>query len=257
MATTDREGWFGGPLRAASLAASLALVAPACSSDGEGAPTTDLRPDSSGQGGGEVVLRGTIRDFSSRDPIAGATLDVGVAKVQTGRDGRYEVRVPKGVFFPFSLEEPQYLKLIQQKMALDGDKDYGDTFLVTKQFGTIVNNSLEAYDSRLGAVSVAVYAAPSCPSIEGATVDIEPKGETKVAYVAGGFPSASLTSAQPGEFPSALAWNTPVGTVLRVVVRHPTCKPAAFPITYDGVRYEETVSTDPGEATAFVRVLLE
>ncbi len=256
------------------IAAACALVA--CSSD-----DTNNNGDAGGgnDAGGEAAgnmatQTGRIVDFDNSAPVKGATITLSPLNITTTTDnkGAYSVSVPKGTPYTMSVTAPTYLKLIEQEWQLSGDTDRGDTSFVSTATESTLQLTLSGYDSSLAVLSVQAIATGSCTSVTGATIAIEPPGQSKVKYFAGGFPSNTATAVTDGQLPSVIIYNIDPTAPFKVVVTPPdadagadagpasSCKAAAFPFVdpkLATVTYTGNVTVEPTDAASFMRVYME
>jgi hypothetical protein len=162
-----------------------------------------------------------------------------------------------GTAFELSVAAPGYATLLQQSTSLSANYAAGKITLVPSTLARILTGYLTGYDDTLGTLSVDLVPTGACTSIQGATVSVSPAGSAKVSYFSAGTPSPDLTSAQAGQFPSAILYNVDPGVQLSVTVTVPGCTQVPFPFTQDGVDYTGGISTQAGQVTGFARVFLQ
>jgi hypothetical protein len=204
-----------------------------------------------------VTEKGVIVDFNSKSPIVGATVTAGAQTVTTGDDGSFSFTLESGQAFALSVSAQGYATLLQQSTSLTADYDAGKITIVPTTLANILTGYFIGYDDTLGVLSLDLVPTGSCSTIQGATVTVSPAGGAKVAYFAGGIPSQDLTSAQAGQFPSAVLYNVEPNVQLTVSATVPGCTQMPFPVTQDGVDYTGGISTLPGQVTGFARIFLQ
>lgn len=235
----------------------LALLAfAACSNNSGGGNDagTDTQQQNDAPASG-YKQTGRIVDFTSKNPIAGATVSSGSASATTGTDGKYSLDVPQDTAYTMTISNDGYLTLHEQEWKLSGDANRGDTSAVANGIENLLKNALSPLpDGQLGVLSINVYATGSCASPIGAVLDAPGAatadgggGNVHIVYFANGFPSSG-TSVQDTGTPSAIIYNLPVGTFSQVTVTHPTCTPVAFPVADPSIptmTYTGNVKLDP------------
>jgi hypothetical protein len=242
--------------------AALALVA--CSgghsgTTGTGDPGAGGGPDLHNTDPAFVVQRGIILDFDSAKPVAGATVIAGDQTATTDATGAYALKVHKSQPFLMNVTAPSYVKLVEQETVLDADYDRGKTTIVPEELATLLHNTLQGYDPSLGVLSVAIIPTGACAS-EGHTkisVTGDDSAKSKVRYMIAKMPSNTAEDVQPGEFPSAVIYNLPVGVPITVTLDSKSCKQAAFPFAHDGMTYDATITVEAGDVTSFQRLFLQ
>jgi hypothetical protein len=207
---------------------------------------------------GTVTQHGTIIDYRTKKPIAGATVSAAGKAVTSDATGAYAFSVEPGVPYIIAVTAPGYDELVLQERSIDADEDDGVMNLVSTADAALVISQLDGYDPSLGALSVWVLATGNCWTSEGATVSVSPAGAAKVKYFAGGMPSASQTSVVPSELPSAIIYNTQPGVPLTVTVGNTACRQVAFPTVQNAIRYTGGgITTEAGGVTTFMNVFLK
>ena len=204
-----------------------------------------------------VVQHGVIIDFDTSKPLAGATVTAGDQTATTDGTGAYAVKVHKAKPFQMNVSAPNYVKLVEQETILDADYDRGKTNMVPEDLAILLHNTLQGYDPSLGVLSVAVIATGSCASEGHTKITVEGEGKSKIKYMIAKMPSNVAEDVQPGEFPSAVIYNLPVGVPITVKLESKDCKQAAFPVTHDGMTYGATISVDAGDVASFQRLFLQ
>jgi hypothetical protein len=204
-----------------------------------------------------VTETGIIVNYSSKEPVEGATVTAGDQTVTTAADGSFSLTLESGESFALSVAGEGYASLLEQSTSLSADYSAGNITLVPATLARILTGYFTGYDDTLGVLSLDLVPLGSCSSIQGATVSVSPAGSAKVMYFTGGMPSPDLTSAQAGEFPSAAIYNVEPGVPLTVTVTGSSCSQAPFPVTQEGVEYTGGITTQPGQVTGFARVFLQ
>jgi hypothetical protein len=189
-----------------------------------------------------VNQTGQIVDFSSKNPVAGATVSDGTSSATTDSTGHYTLSVAKGTPYTMTISADNYLTLHEQEWQLSGDADRGQTLAVANSIEAILKNALVPVpDPTLGVLSVNVEAMSTCAAGPvGATISVPGmaaadagadagSGGVHVVYFAGGFPSSG-TSVQDTSTPSAVIYDLPVGKFSQITVTHPSCTQVAFPV---------------------------
>jgi hypothetical protein len=255
------------------LAALVAVAAAGCSSapssGGSTGGTSPTKTPSGGttatgtpsggtpsEGSQAVTSSGTIIDYNSKAPVAGAVVSAADQTMTTGADGTFSLTLQKGEPFQLSVVSDGYATLLQQQTALEADYAAGSITIVPQGLAGILTALLPGYDKTLGVLSIDLVPTGACTSEGGATLSVSPAGTAQVAYFSGGMPSSSLTSVEAGQFPSAVIYNVQTGVQLDVTVTQATCKEVAFPYTTGGVEYTGGITTQPGLVTGFARIFL-
>jgi hypothetical protein len=240
---------------------SLVLLAPlaalaACTATVENvAPPA---PNNAGSDAGLVTQHGTIVDFVTKNPIAGATVSAAGESVTTDANGAYAFSIAPDKPYTVSVTAPGYGKLVLQERTIEADEDDGEMNLVSTSEATAVEALLPGYDATLGGLSVQVVPTGSCASAEGATISVSPAGAAKIAYFAGGVPSATQTSVSAVQFPSAVVYDVQPGVPLTLTVAHSTCAQVAFPAVEGAIRYTGAgIEAQPSGVTGFAEVFLK
>src|SRR5205807_1070956 len=155
----------------------------------------------------QATQKGIITDFSTKKPVAGATVIAGEQSTTTAADGSYSFTLQKGEPFKLTVTADGYAKLLEQEATLDGDYDKGKTTIVPTNMANLLTSMLSGYDSSLGVLSVQLVPTGGCASEDGATLEVSPAGSAKVAYFANSLPNSAMTAVKAGEFPSAVVYN--------------------------------------------------
>jgi hypothetical protein len=244
-------------MRASTLGAVAVsfVVLEACggSSDGSGPAAADSGADTAPT----FTQTGTIVDFDDGVPIQGATVTDGTHTATTGSDGTYSLTVDQGVDFTMTVTAPKYVTLVEQGSSLAANASRGTTQLLALADEPLLEDTLTGYDATLGVLSVAVLLTGSCTTQANTTLTVSPAGNSHVVYMDNKVPNSSLTSVQDGAFPSAAIYNLPVGVPITVSIQGGTCTPSTYPVTYQGISFDATVATQPGNVLAFSRVFLQ
>jgi hypothetical protein len=221
------------------------------------------RPDASADVGSLplVTQSGSVIDFVTREPIAGATVTVtghAVTTVTTDASGAYAFSVRAGVPYIVSAVASGYVKNVYPERSLSADESDGSMNLVSQVESKAVASLLSGYDASLGVVAVEVIATGGCASVDGATITVSPAGQSQVRYFVNGQPSATQASAVAGAVPSALFYDVQPGVPLRFGVTHPTCTLVPFPTDQNGVHYTGGgIDAVGGGATNYVGLYLQ
>jgi hypothetical protein len=207
---------------------------------------------------GKVTQHGTIVDYGTKAPIAGATVAAAGESVTTDATGAYSFSVEPGEPYIISVTAPGYGKLVLQERSIAADEDDGEMNLVSTAEANAVAAALDGYDSSLGALSVEVLATGSCASPAGATISVLPAGAARVAYFLNGMPSAPQTSVNPFALPSAVIYNVQPGVPLTLFVGETQCTQVPFPTVQGAIRYTGGgIETEAGGVTTFADVFLQ
>lgn len=205
-----------------------------------------------------VTESGQILDYMTHQPIAGATVTAGGHSTFTDSTGTYSMPFESGVPFSTIVSAPGYETDFMQEEALDADlPSGGGMFLVSNATASQVRSTLPGYDETLGSVVVGVSAIGKCASAQGATIEIAPAGAAQVRYFEGGVPSATATSVQEGEFPSAVFYDVQPGVPLSLTVKHAECTQAPYPVTYGNVEFTGHVQAESGATVAYATLFLQ
>jgi hypothetical protein len=245
--------------------AFAALSAVACSS-----PDSKYDPNAlPGKGGGPstggptstdpgiATQSGVITDFNTGKPVVGATVKANDSTATTDASGKYTLPVHKGEVFSMEVTAPNYVKLIEQQTALTADYDRGETTIVPMSLSDLLHAALPGYDATLGVLSVAVIPTGTCKSENGTTISVKGMDGAQIKYMVSKLPSPSAQAVKGGEFPSAVIYNLPVNTPVIVQLKSDSCAMAAFPFQKDGITFEASVTTMPGDVTSFQRLFLK
>jgi hypothetical protein len=262
-----------------SLLSLLSLAAAACSGNtgstgGGGTPPAPTSTSDQTQNvPGIVMQHGTIIDFGSNKPIAGATVTANDATATTDAKGNYQLPVHQGEAFEMSVSAPGYAGLMEQQTALADDYDRGKTTIVPMNLATLLKNTFDGYDATLGILSVGVLTTASCASAEGAKITVSGQEGAQLKYFVSGLPAGDRETVKAGEFPSAVIYNLTPNVPVSISITHPTCKQAAFPFTITsdtvvldpkagtplpaGITFMSMVVTEPGDVTSYQRLFLQ
>jgi hypothetical protein len=240
-------------------AAVASIVVFSACGDSSGSAGVTVTPDagSNVDAGPTVKQTGSIVDFDEGTPLAGATVTDGTHTATTASDGTYTLDVLQGVPFTMTVAAPQYVTLVEQSSTLAADADRGSTLLLALADEPLLEDTLNGYDATLGVLSVAVLTTGSCTTQANTTLTVSPAGNSQIVYMAHHIPNSTYTSVQDMAFPSAAIYNLPTGVPITVTIQGGTCTPSTYPVTYQGITYGPSVSTQPGNVTAFARVFLQ
>ena len=184
-----------------------------------------------------VTQRGQIIVARQNTPVEGAIVSTSAgSRTSTDDGGLYSIQVPKGVAYSMTVEKQGFWKLVEQEWIIDQDTDRKDTSFLSEILASLLAASIPDLDATKGVLTLRVYPTEGCPSVEGATVSIEPAGG-KLVYPRGGLPSKETTIAAE-ESPSAIFYNLPTGVPLQLKASHPTCTFVPYPAKADGFTVE-------------------
>ena len=239
-------------------------ISTACSggdagSSGDGATSGD--GSTNGEGGGSVVVTGKLVDLSTLAPIVGATVQA-VQSTTTAAGGAFSAGFTSNSPFRLLASKTGYLSLSEQLVSAPSNIDFGTVKLLSTNTANLLTTSLAGYSATGGLISVVIVPV-GCLDEGGATLALSGGGASaKLVYTSSGFPDANRTSAESGSSPHAFVYNTLTGVDVRLLVTHPKCTAAPFPVTVPGtggdIRYESAVSVPAGgNAISLVRVFLK
>jgi hypothetical protein len=248
-----------------SVAACVALSITACSGKHTSSSSNNTNANDAGGGDdthpvtepGQVVQSGTIVDYDTKKPVAGATVSAAGQSVVTDAAGKYALVVEQGQPYTMEVSKDGYAKLVEQETTIDADFDRGATNLIVQATANLLLATLDGRDPALGVLSVQLIPTGACASEDGATVSVTPAGSAKVKYLYGGIPSSRKGVVVAGQFPSAVIYNVQPGVKVSVEVKLDKCTESAFPVAKDGVSYTGGIVTEPGESTSFARIFLQ
>lgn len=250
-------------LAVSGLAASGSVFA-ACSDSG--APDTGAAPgaDAGSDGpatvpssGAEAKQTGKILQAQTSDGVAGATVAVAGKTATTNANGDYEILVPRGTPYQMSASAEGYWKVLEQEWILNRDAlARGPTNIILTQTAYLLASFLDGRNKEKGTLVVRVEVMPPCATDEGATLTLDPPGESKLVYFNGQIPDVQATSVHHGSTFAAAFYNVDVGVPVRVGVSSPVCKPVPFPVETDDVTYTGVNRVEADEAVSFHRVYL-
>ncbi len=241
-------------------------VSALCDRDGAAPPGEGGIVPTEGGGGGDasgarVTLSGKLVDLSTKKAIGGATVQA-LGQGTTQANGTFAVDFSPGVPFRFQATTSGYWARSGQQLSAPIGVDLGTVDLVSDSTGSLLTQALPGYSATGGIVAVEIVARSSCASEAGATIAVSGGGAAKIIYTNSGFPDAATTSAQAGSLPHAFVYNATAGADLTVSVAHPTCTPAAFPVTVTEtggtITYVSAIATTAaGKSLSTLRVFLK
>lgn len=217
---------------------------------GTSTPSTSNAP-------GIATQHGVITDFNTGKPVVGATVRANDVTATTDASGKYALPVHIGEVFSMEVTAPNYVKLIEQQTTLTADYDRGETTIVPLSLADLLHAALPGYDASLGVLSVAVIPTGTCKTEGGTTISVTGADGAQVKYMVSKLPSATAAAVKGGEFPSAVIYNLPVNVPITVQLHSDSCAQAAFPFQKDGIMFEASVVTMPGDVTSFQRLFLK
>ncbi len=198
-----------------------------------------------------VEIDGTLSDPPS--PLPQAPADIG---------DTFFAPVPIGSPFQIVARASGYWPMTLQEMIATGPNALlpQQVTLVTSAYATSLTNAAPGYDSSLGVLGLSVLSLGQCASVAGATLAVTgpDAGSAQVIYLASNGTPSSATSVTSSSFPSAFAYNVPVGVDLSVTVSHPTCAPAPYPVAVPtNVTLTGRVRVSAGTAASYALVYLQ
>lgn len=230
-------------------ALSLAAAMSGCSSsDSTTTPTTPATDagstaDSATTNPNNATLSGTIIDYVDHGGHPGwSTAAAGVTAV-TDAKGAFSLSIPKDTTFNLTVSDPSYFSLYYQDAKLSGDYAFPDSIrFVSKSIGASLLTVLGA-DANKGIVSIELSASDAClakasdfPSGAKLTVG---QSDAKLAYYKS-TPDPTLTSAQAGASPAAVAYNLTPDAAFNVTVDYTKCTMKPFPVSDGNLTYTGT-----------------
>ncbi|MBX3190834.1 MAG: hypothetical protein KF819_27805 [Labilithrix sp.] len=245
----------------ALLAISGASAATACGSD-ETSPApspADAGADTSigPVGANEAKQTGRIVRAVENVSVGGATVSIAGKTATTNDDGFYEIVVPKDTPYRMSVTAEEHYKLNEQEWILKSDTlARGDTSLLGTSIANILASFLPNRDAAKGLLVVRINPLPPCDSEQGATLSLDPPGDSKVTYFAGGRPNPTASFVTKDETFSAAIYDVTPNTNVKVVVNSPLCEEVPFPVDYQNVTYTGNQQTEPGEVLSYIRVFI-
>jgi hypothetical protein len=267
------------PLAALSLAVPLACASPSTDAAGvseqrdaatipnqpapnpardAGRDTGGARPEAGDDADGRVEVAGRLLDGQGRYPVNGATITWAGSVVASSTTGEFIVRVAPGAIASPFITAPGYLQFNFQELSASGNSSFGALFMISQSTASLLKNiSLPGYDANKGVLAVYVTAQPGCASSAGTTLAISPAGSSGVLYFSGGLPSASQTSVDPKETPSALFFNVDANVPLTIAASSPACSQAPYPVTESTITYTGAMTAAPGDQFTFARVFMK
>jgi hypothetical protein len=209
-------------------------------------------------GAGEVKQTGKIvRANETAVLVSGATVTIADKSATTNATGDYEIAVPKGKPVFMTVTAPDYYKLLEQEYVVNADAfERGPTQLLSVELANFLTSFLPNRKAEKGVLVVKINAQAPCTTEEGATVALEPQGESQLRYFNGQLPSSSATSAHGGDSFNAAFYNVEIGVPLKVTVTHPTCAQVAFPVTVGSVTFTGSQKTEAGDALSYMRLYI-
>jgi len=222
---------------------------------------TDAPPEASGPvvvGANEVKQSGRIVNaVSATDYVPNPTITVNGKSVVGGADGTYEIAVPKNEPYYYKVAAPDFYTLTEQELILKQDVARGDTKLPSVGLFKLLSGSLNPpRDMTKGLLVVSVRPEEGCASEEGATLALDPPGQSKLNYTESNFPT-DRTTVKAGESFSAFYYDVDPGVTVHVIATHPSCTQIPFPYDTDNVTFTGNQKTESGEALSFMRVYLK
>ncbi len=216
------------------------------------APAVVTSDDESKQSG--KIIRAQTED----EGVEGATVTIAGKTVTTNAAGDYEIVVPRSTPYRMTVAGEGFYKLLEQEWIVKKEAlERGSTNLLPTATANLLAGLLPGRDPAKGLVVVKVNPLPPCTTEEGATLAIDPPGDSKLTYFAGSLPSSQQTSVQAGSTFSAAFYNVDVGVPLSIVVQSPQCAQVAFPVEVGDVTYTGALSAEAGEALAYFRVYIQ
>ena len=240
--------------------ALLGALAFACTTTPTSTPALDA-PDAQTPEAGATVGSTEVRQtgraavVQANTPVVGATVSAAGNKVVTDAEGRYALVVPRGKPIQMRVTAPEHYQLIEQEYVVDKDPyERGDSLVLTKQTANLLSAFLKGYDTTRGLLAIRVVPMRGCASEGGTVLTLDPPG-AEIRYTEGGLPGTG-TSLAAGANNGALFYNVAPGVPVTVTATSPKCEQLPFPVTYDGVKYTGTQTTEAGESFSFMRVFL-
>jgi hypothetical protein len=245
-------------MRSLSLA-SLVLLA-ACSSSSSNSSSSGGTTDGGAPGDlpAKPYQTGKITQaLSNGTPVGVATVTIAGKSVKTKEDGTYAISIPKGTPYSMVVTGEGFFKLTEQDWSTNQDVlEWGETQLLPQSIGSLLVGFLQGRDSTKGQLVVRVVPLPGCDSEEGSTLELDPPGNTKLAYIEGGTPKATATSVKKGEDFSAVFYNIDPGAKVSIKVTSPTCAQKPYPVDAQNVTFTGTQTIEGGDSLTFSRVFL-
>lgn len=229
--------------------------------------------DSGGGGDGgptrTVTQKGQIIQLGSTSTgVPSPKVDPTVAGAVTGdAKGNYTMPVPADTPFDMMISADTYTTVIEQEWKLSGDYDRKTTSLPDSNTTQALLTLLQGIDVTKGVLSVGLVKTGACPDEGGATIALDPPGDSKVEYFKNGFPSSSQTTTVAGQVtPTAILYNLEPGNTFAIKVTHPSCTQQPFPYTppaEPAITYTGNVRVDPANPpgapapkTSFIRIFI-
>jgi hypothetical protein len=206
---------------------------------------------------GLATQKGSIVDLDTKAGVEGATVDLGGKTAVTGDRGAYSIQVPLDTPFFMTVTGPGHLKLIEQEWKLTGDFDRQKTSFIPTSTSDTLRSTLPGYDATKATISVGLFITGACATEGGATIELDPPGNSKLKYFHGGFPSNDTVSFAGEITPTAVFWNAEPGDNYTIKVTHPTCTVVPYPYTDGNITYTGRVRGEAGDAASFARVFLK
>jgi len=252
-----------------TISAVCASIAACGDDDATGSPAPGGDDDGSADAAADVAVVVTneneakqtgkiIKAQTENEGVPGATVTVAGKSVTTNAAGDYEIIVPRNAPYRMAVSAPEYFKLLEQEMILKQETlARGTTTLLPTATANLLAGLLTGRKAEKGLVVVKVNPQPPCTTEEGSTLTIDPPGEAQVTYFNGSLPQTSLTAVKAGSTFSAAIYNVEIGVPLKITVTSPECAQAPFPIDLGDVTYTGTLTAEPGEALAYMRVYIK
>jgi hypothetical protein len=237
--------------------ASLAALVACSSSSSSSSSDTDGGADATALPSPPYQTGKITQALSNGTPVGVATVAIAGKTAHTNADGTYAIGIPKGTPYSMVVTGDGYFKLTEQDWISNQDVlDWGETQLLPTSIGSLLVSFLSGRDAAKGTLVVRVVPLPPCASEQGATVSLDPPGDTKLSYIEGGTPKATATSVTAGEDFSAVFYNIDPGAKVNIKVTSPTCGQKDYPVDAQGVTFTGTQTIESGEALTFARVFL-
>ncbi|MBS2012373.1 MAG: hypothetical protein JST00_05780 [Deltaproteobacteria bacterium] len=245
----------------AGLAASLGTACSSSSTPGttpDDAGAADTGTTDVGQpAANEAKQTGRVIGALDRLEIPDVTVTIDGKSAKTKGDGTYEIIVPKNKPYTMSVSGEGFYKLNEQEWILKKDSlARGDTSLLSVDTANLLASFLPGRDKAKGLLVVKVQPIAPCDDEGGSTLTIEPAGDSKIVYFAGGRPNADAKSAEKGASFSAAVYNVETGVNIKVNVVSPKCQVVPYPIDQSEVTYTGNQKTEPGDVLSYVRAFI-
>jgi hypothetical protein len=193
-----------------------------------------------------VIQEGTVIDFNSGAPVAGATVSVGGQLATSDALGHYAIPVETGAPFPTEVSASGYVDVNDQWAVYAQAATRSPTVLVSTASEAAIAEQLDAYDPTLGALMIEVLAIGDCHDVTGAQIQPS-QASARIAYFAGNLPASGSNGVTSASAPWAIVYNLPPGAPVDVTVTSPTCATADRPVNLATVTYYEVVPILAGQ----------